>query len=75
VLLQQPRRANAQVVLAERPGKRISPSSRGAMPHAVGAIDQAEDGLQLVVAVGALRQDVQEEVELPGAGYQLSLHW
>ena len=43
--------------------------------HRVGVIDEAEHGLQVVVAVGALAEHVEKEVELPRRGECLQRHW
>ena len=49
----------------------ISPDGN---PHAVGPLHQPEHGLQLVIAVGAAPQDVQEEIQLPWRGIERYFH-
>src|SRR5205085_5123656 len=66
LVLEQPRGPQAQVVLAEHAGEpeRAVLAPRDA--HAIGAVDQPENRLQIVIAVGAAAEDVQKEIELPG---------
>src|SRR4051812_24934811 len=52
VLLEEPRRPNAQIVLAERSGEADLAILAARNAYAVGAIDEPEDGLQIVEAVG-----------------------
>ena len=64
LIFQQARRAQNEVLFAERSveGQAIVAARRDA--DAIRRVDQAKDRLQLVVAVGALAEDVEEEIEL-----------
>ena len=69
VILQQFRGTHEQVVgfgdtVRRLPIRRTRPSARGRKPHLVAPVQQAEHGLQGVVAVRAPAGDAQEQVQL-----------
>src|SRR5689334_1344427 len=64
LLLEQARGAQAEVLLAERTFEAQPAVVARRDTDAILSVDQAEDRLQLVIAVGALAEDVEEEVEL-----------
>ena len=72
--LQQPCRTHAEILLLENPGE----PDLAVFPHGdadpVGAVDEAKHRLQLVIAVGAALEDVQEKVELPRRGVPNHFH-
>src|SRR5207249_9704076 len=62
---QKPRRPDAEVFFAERPLEAHIAVRARSDAYAVAAVDQAKDGLQLVVAVRSQAEQVQEQIQLP----------
>jgi len=63
--LQKPRRPDAEIFFPKQPLEaHFFPSERGAIADTIAAVDQAKDGLQLVIAVRSKGEHVQEKIQL-----------
>src|SRR5688572_266624 len=71
---EQPRRTHAQIFVPKHSREADVAVLARCDAHPVIAVDQAKDGLQLVVAVGAPPEDVEEEIELSRRGIPGQFH-